>query len=99
MPFYAGSVTYNDYHALAVLDVIAEADRDLALAMTGFAWFADGLPDERGPLPTELLAIEFLAMIVEASPGLAGTLQGYGWFADTPTVDEGWLLGSLARFA
>ena len=99
MPFYAGSVTYNDYHALAVLDVIAEADRDLALAMTGFAWFADGLPDERGPSPTELLAIEFLAMIAEASPGLAGTLQGNGWFADTPTVDEGWLLGSLARFA
>ena len=68
MPFYAGSVTYNDYHALAVLDVIAEADRDLAMAMTGFAWFADGLPDERGPSPTELLAIEFLAMIAEASP-------------------------------
>ena len=99
MPFYDGSITYNDYHALEVLVAIAEADPDLALALTGFAWFADGFPDERSPVPTERLAIESLARIAQARPGLAGMLQANGWFADTPTADEGWLLASLARFA
>ena len=99
MPFYDGSITYNDYHALEVLVVIAEADPDLALALTGFAWFADGFPDERSPVATERLAIESLARIAQARPGLAGTLQANGWFADTPTAAEERVLGSLARFA
>ena len=99
MPFYDGSITYNDYHALEVLVTIAEADPDLALALTGFAWFADGFPDERSPVATERLAIEFLARIAQARPGLAATLQANGWFADTPTAREAQVLASLARFA
>ncbi len=99
MPFYDGSITYNDYHALEVLVTIAEADPDLALALTGFPWFADGIPDERSPVATERLAIEFLARIAQARPGLAATLQANGWFADTPTAREAQVLASLARFA
>ena len=99
MPFYDGSITYNDYHALEVLVTITEADPDLALALTGFAWFADGIPDERSPVATERLAIEFLARIAQARPGLAATLQANGWFADTPTAREAQVLASLARFA
>ncbi len=103
MPLNADSFWQADGRAMDALDSIAEADRDLALAMTQFAWFADGMPDGdwrlEGYRPSpERLAVQRLLEIVELSPELARAVWEIDW-SDDLTTDESAALNYLIDLA
>ena len=98
MPFYGGSITFDDQRAIDALNRIAEVDRGLAVALTKAGWFADGISDERSVLPSESLTVEHLLSIARANAELASAIGETGLVADALTEDGQAWLGHFSRF-
>ncbi len=98
MPFYDGSITFDDQRAIDALNRIAEVDRGLAVALTKAGWFADGISDERSALPSESLTVEHLLSIARANAELARAIGETGLVADALTEDGQAWLGHFSRF-
>ncbi len=97
---YTDSVSHTQ--GMVALNLIGDLDTELAIAMTEFGWFADGLSDApRGrSLSAELKAARHLQSIAEASLELARAVWGLDWVSGGEMTEEkSAALGYLALLA
>ena len=75
-------VSRHDRDAILTLAAIAEADRETALALTGSAWFGDGIEYEENGYSAEGEALQLLLEMAQLSPELTRAVLGLDWVAD-----------------
>ena len=75
-------ISGHDRDAIFVLADIAEADRETALALTGSAWFGDGIEYEENGYSAEGEALQLLLEMAQLSPELTRAVLGLDWVAD-----------------
>ncbi len=92
MPLFQEELYTDSTHqrsGMVALALIGDVDTELAVAMTGFGWFADGIAE---PLPSEYgttygshleeLAVRHLRELAEANLDVARAVWKLGWLAD-----------------
>ncbi len=93
------TISRHDLDAVAILAAIAEADREAALALTGFAWFGDGIRYQENGYSAEGEALQHLLEMAQLSPELARAVLGLGWVANGFPPGFTATLGDIIRLA
>ena len=75
-------ISRHDRDAVVTLAAIGEADRETALALTGSAWFGDGIEYDESGGSGEGAALQHLLEMTQLSPELTRAVLGLDWVTD-----------------
>ena len=86
-PWLADGVSEPDRQSLNALLLTDSINRDLAIAVASFDWFADGL-NSTDPYSGEMYALRYIQQIAQKSNQLSSLLSSFTWIVDDMTYLE-----------